>query len=68
VQQYPNADAPIKQLFNGLGDIQDVAGRAPASVVESAEWVTIVNAAEENGAHYCKALHGKTLSSALSSG
>jgi hypothetical protein len=43
-----------------LGDIEDVAGHTPASAGESAEWVAIVNAAEENGANYCKALHGNT--------
>jgi hypothetical protein len=44
-----------------LGDIEDVTGQTPASVGESAEWAAIVNAAEENGVNYCKALHGKTL-------
>jgi hypothetical protein len=48
-----------------LGDIEDVAGHTPASAGESAEWAAIVNAAEENGANYCKALHGKALFSAL---
>jgi hypothetical protein len=48
-----------------LGDIEDVAGHTPASVGESSEWAVIVNAAEENGAHYCKAVHGETLFSAL---
>jgi hypothetical protein len=60
VQQYPDADAQLKQLYNLLGDIEDVAGRTPATVGESAEWAAIVNAAEENGANYCKVLHGKT--------
>jgi hypothetical protein len=65
VQQYPDADAQLKQLFNVLGDIEDVARHTSASVRESAEWAAIVNAAEENGPNYCKALHGKTLFSAL---
>jgi hypothetical protein len=55
----------LKQLYKLLGDIEDVAGHTPASVGESAEWGVIVNAAEENGLSYCKALHGKTLFSAL---
>jgi hypothetical protein len=61
MQQYPDADAQLKQLLKLLGDIEDVAGHIPASVGESAEWAAIVNAAEENGANYCKGLHGKTL-------
>jgi hypothetical protein len=48
-----------------LGDIEDVAGHTPASVREIAEWAVIVNAAEANGANYCKALNGKTLFVAL---
>jgi hypothetical protein len=47
VQQYPDADAQLKQLLKLLGDIEDVAGHTPASVGESAEWTAIVNAAEE---------------------
>jgi hypothetical protein len=50
VQQYPDVDAQLKQLFKLLGDIEDVAGHTPASVGESTEWAAIVNAAEENGA------------------
>jgi alanyl-tRNA synthetase len=65
VQQYPDAFAQLKQLFKVLGDIEDVAEHTPASVWESAKWAAIVNAAEENGASYCKALDGKTLFSAL---
>jgi hypothetical protein len=42
-----------------------MAGRTPASVGESAEWAAIVNAAEENGANYWKALIQKTIFSAL---
>jgi hypothetical protein len=52
VQQYPDAGAQLKQLFKVLGDVEDMAGRTPASVGESAEWAAIVNAAEENGANY----------------
>jgi hypothetical protein len=61
-KQYADADAQLKQLFKALGDIEAVAGHTPASVGKSAEWGATVNAAEENGANYCKALHGKTLS------
>jgi hypothetical protein len=65
VQQYPDADAQLQQLLKVLRDIEDVAGHTPALVGESAEWAAIVNAAEENGASYCKGLHGKPLFSAL---
>jgi hypothetical protein len=65
VQQYPNADTQLKQVFKVLGDIADIAGHTQASVGGSAEWAVIVNAAEGNGANYCKAVHGKTLFSAL---
>jgi hypothetical protein len=61
VQQYSDADAQQNQLFEVLGGIEDVAGHNPASAGESVERAIIVNAAEENGANYCKALHGKTL-------
>jgi hypothetical protein len=64
VQQNPEANAQLKQLLMVLGDIEDVAGHIPASVGESAEWVAIVNAAEGDGASYCKGLHGKPLFSA----
>jgi hypothetical protein len=65
VQQYPDADPQLKQVFKVLGDIAYVAGHTRASVGESAQWAVIVNAAEGNGANYCKALNGKTLFSAL---
>jgi hypothetical protein len=65
VQQYPEADAKLKQLLQVLGDIEDMAGHIPASVGNSAKWAAIVNAAEENGASYWKGLHGKTLFNAL---
>jgi hypothetical protein len=61
VQQYPDADEQLKQLLKVLGDIDDVARHTPASIGESAEWASIVNAAEENRANYCKTLHGKIL-------
>jgi hypothetical protein len=48
VQQYPGADAQLKQLLQVLGDIEDVAGHTPVSVGESEEWAAIVNAAEGN--------------------
>jgi hypothetical protein len=65
VQQYPEADALLKQLLKVLGDIEDVARHIPASVGESAVWSAIVNAAEENGSSYCKGLRGKPLFSAM---
>jgi hypothetical protein len=49
VQQYPDADAQITQLFKVLGDIEDVVGHTPTSDGESADWAATVNAAEENG-------------------
>jgi hypothetical protein len=65
MQQYPEADAQLKQLLQVLGDIEDVARHIPASVGESGEWSAILNAAEENGVSYCKGLRGKPLFSAL---
>jgi hypothetical protein len=59
------ADAQLKQLLKMLGDIEDVARHIAASVGASAEWSAIVNAAEENGASYCKGLLGKPRFSAL---
>jgi hypothetical protein len=37
VQQYPEAEAQLKQLIKVLGDIEDVVRHIPASVWESAE-------------------------------
>jgi hypothetical protein len=65
VQQYPEADAQLKQLLQVLGDIEYVARHIPASVGDSAKWSAFVNAAEENGGSYCKGLRGKPLFSAL---
>jgi hypothetical protein len=65
VQQYPEADAQLKQLLKVLGDIEGVASHILASVGNSAEWSAIVNAAEENGVSYGKGLHGKPLFRAL---
>jgi hypothetical protein len=62
VQQYPDAEAQLKQIFKVLGDIEDLAGHTPASVWK---WAAIVNSAEGNGANYSKALNRKTLFSAL---
>jgi hypothetical protein len=42
-----------------LGDIEDVRGHTPASVRKNTEWASIVNAAEENGGNYSKAINGK---------
>jgi hypothetical protein len=61
VQQYPEADAQLKQLLHVLDDNEDVARHIPASVGDSPEWVAIVNSAEENGTSYCKSLHEKPL-------
>jgi hypothetical protein len=63
--QSPDADTQLKQLFKVLCDIEDVSGYTPASVGDSAQWSSIVNAAEENRRSYCKALDGKTLYNAL---
>jgi hypothetical protein len=65
VQKYPDADMQLKQLFKVLGDIEDTPERTPELVGESVEWSAIVNAAEENGASYCKCHHGKPSFSAL---
>jgi hypothetical protein len=65
VQQYPKADAQLKQLLQVVGDIEDVARHIPAFVGESVESSAIVNAAEENGVSSCKGLRGKTLFTAL---
>jgi hypothetical protein len=60
-----DADAQLKQLLQVLGNIEDVARYIPASAGESAEWAAIAKATEENGANYCKPLHGKPLFTAL---
>jgi hypothetical protein len=52
-------------LFKVLCDFEDVAEYAPPSVGESEEWTDVVNTVEENRVNFCKALHGKTLYSAL---
>jgi hypothetical protein len=65
VRQYSDAEAQPKQLFKVLCDIEDTAGYNPASMEESHDWASIVNTVEENHAHYCKALSGKMLHSAL---
>jgi hypothetical protein len=46
LEQSPDADAQLKQLFKVLCDIEDVAGYTPASVGESDQWSVIVNVAE----------------------
>jgi hypothetical protein len=65
VQQYPEADAQLKQILQVLGDLEDVARYIPASLGKSVEWAAIVNTADENGASYCKGLYGNPLFSAL---
>jgi hypothetical protein len=65
VQQYPEADAQLKQLLQVPDDIEDVGRHILSSAGESAEWADTVNAAEENGASYCKGLHGKPFFSFL---
>jgi hypothetical protein len=65
IGQFPDADTQLKQLFNILCDIEDVAGYIPASVSGSEQWSSIVSTTEENRQNYCKALTGKTLFSAL---
>jgi hypothetical protein len=63
--QFPDADAQLRQLFQVLCDIEDVAGYTPATMGESKKWSSIVNAAEENRQNFCKTLSGKILFSAL---
>jgi hypothetical protein len=65
LNQSPDADALLKQLFKVLCDIEDVAGYTPASVGDSDQWSSIVNTAQENTQNFSKALGGKTLYSAL---
>jgi hypothetical protein len=52
-------------VYKVLCDIEDLAGYTPHSVGEGNEWTSVVDAAEENRANYCKVLSGKTLFSAL---
>jgi hypothetical protein len=42
-----------------LDNTEDVAEHTPASVKKGAEWAVIVNAKEEKGVNYFKALHRK---------
>jgi hypothetical protein len=65
LNQSPDADAHLKQLFKVLCDIEDVAGYTPASVGDRDQWSSTVNRSEENRQHFCKAIGGKTLYSAL---
>jgi hypothetical protein len=65
IKQFPNADSQYRLLYETICDIEDLAGCTPAAVGESAEWLAIVNTAEENRASYCKALSGSVLCSAL---
>jgi hypothetical protein len=65
IGQFPDAHAQLRQLFQVLCDIEDVAGYPPALVGESEQWSSIVNAAEENRQNFCKALSGNTLFNAL---
>jgi hypothetical protein len=44
---------------------EEMAGHTVASVGVGAKWAAIVNAAEGNGASYCKALGGKPLFNVL---
>jgi hypothetical protein len=53
MQQYPEADAQLKQLLKLLGETDDVARHSPTAVGESVERAAIVTAAEENGASSC---------------
>jgi hypothetical protein len=65
LNQPPNADVQLKQLFKVLCYIEDVAGYIPASVGDSDQWSSIINTAEENRKNFCKAIGRKTLYSAL---
>jgi hypothetical protein len=64
-KQYPDAETQYRRLFDILCDMEDVASFTPAAVGESAKWVAIVSAPDDNRANYCKALSGKTLFNAL---
>jgi hypothetical protein len=65
IKQYPDAETQYRLLYKTFCNIEDVAGCMPAAVGERAEWMAIVNTAEDNRASYCKALSGKVLFSAL---
>jgi hypothetical protein len=65
IEQFPDADAQLKQLLKVICDIEEMARHAPASVSESEEWSSIFSTAEENRQNFCKVLAGKSLYSAL---
>jgi hypothetical protein len=65
VGQHSDAEEQLRQLYQILCDIEDVAGYTPTSVGESEQWSSIVSTVEENRANFFKALSGKTLYSAL---
>jgi hypothetical protein len=65
VGKHPDAAVAIKQVFQVLCDIEDLASFTPASVGESGKWAAIVRSAEDNRESFCKALRGKPLFSAL---
>jgi hypothetical protein len=64
IDQHPDAEEQLRQLYKVLCDIEDVAGYTP-SVGKSQEWASIVSMVEKNRASYCEALCGKPLYSAL---
>jgi hypothetical protein len=65
ISNYPYAAPSIKQLFQVLCDIEDLAGYTSLSVGLSEEWAAITSLADENRENYCKVLRGETLFSAL---
>jgi hypothetical protein len=52
-------------LYKVLCNIEEVTKYTPPSAGESEEWAAILSTAEDNRENYCKALHGKILSTAL---
>jgi hypothetical protein len=56
VSTHSDAAPSLQQLFKVLCAIEDLASK---------EWTAIISSAEDNRENYSKALHGKTLFSAL---
>jgi hypothetical protein len=61
----PDATEVIQSVLTTLSNIVSLASCTPAKVGESEEWTSIVNAAQEDRAKLCEALHGKRVFSAL---
>jgi hypothetical protein len=65
IEQFPDADAQLKQLFKVIRDIEEMARDTPAPVDESEQWSSIVSTGEENRQNFCRVLNGKNLFNAL---